>query len=169
MKINDYTMFQISKPWGYYPPDVEKMIKQYEETIEKLNNKLAQKIHQLANANQRNEKLEEELRALHLELSSLELPDTDEVVEGLVLNDFKNYPNDLESSLQPFRNSDNSSNDSKNETFVFDQEEIDDSMIKQVYNEDEEEISSLKLKSNNTKLNLGKKKNNNDEDFQIVT
>ena len=92
MKPSNFTRFSISKPWGYYPPEVEEVIEKYEETIGQLNAKLTEKIRQNAKLKDRIVKLEDELRAMHIEMSSLELPDTEEIVESVVLNDFRNYP-----------------------------------------------------------------------------
>lgn len=93
MKQNEYTMFKISKPWGYYPPDVEKSINNYEDVIGQLNSKLEEKVQQCTRLQDRINKLENELREMHIEMSSMELPDTEELVESVVLQDFRNYPN----------------------------------------------------------------------------
>lgn len=91
MRPGDYTQFRKSKPWGYYPPAVEEKVKQYESTIEALTEKLIHKNHLVSNLKQNIEQLQDELREMHLQMSSLELPEASEAVEHFVLDDFKNY------------------------------------------------------------------------------
>ena len=91
MKPENYTMFTKSSPWGYHPQQVENQIKEYEKVTNTLyekytllrqtNYKMAAKIEQLQN----------ELRDMHLQMSSLELPEASEAVEHFVLDDFKKY------------------------------------------------------------------------------
>ena len=95
MKLNpeSFTQFRPSKPWGYYPPDVEEKIAQYENIISALNGKFEEKQLECSKFGQTINRLQDELREMHLQLSSLELPDSTEIVESVVLNDFKNYNN----------------------------------------------------------------------------
>lgn len=97
MKLNpeSYTQFRPSKPWGYYPPEVEEKIEQYENMISAVNAKFEEKQLRCLKLEQTICMLQEELREMHLQLSSLELPDSTEIVESVVLNDFKNYNNGL--------------------------------------------------------------------------
>lgn len=92
VKPGDHKRFKRSKPWGYLPTEVDKAMDQYENTIAQLNNKLMDVMQALAQYKDRCKSLEDELRAMHIEMSSLELPDTEEVVESVVLNDFRAYP-----------------------------------------------------------------------------
>ena len=91
MRPEDYTQFRKSKPWGYYPPAVEEKIKQYEDTIRNLTDKCLEEQQARMSLEERIEKLQDELRDMHLQMSSLELPDASEAVEHFVLDDFKNY------------------------------------------------------------------------------
>lgn len=93
MKPNQYIRFKRSKPWGYLPSEVEKAIDEYEATIGKLNDKLMEMNQIALRYKERCTQLEDELRAMHIEMSALELPDTEEMVESVVLSDFRNYPN----------------------------------------------------------------------------
>lgn len=93
MKPSDYTQFRKCQPWGYYPPDVEKRIEQYEETIQKLTDKFTGLKQEKSELIQKIERLQDELREMHLQMSSLELPDTSEAIEHYVLDDFRNYNN----------------------------------------------------------------------------
>ena len=104
MKTNEYTMFRLSKPWGYYPPAVEEKIKQYEEALRNMNDKNQELTQVILSQQQNIEKLQEELREMHLEMSNLELPEIDDMIEHCVLDDFKNYLNEI-----PKNNTDNNS------------------------------------------------------------
>lgn len=91
LKPDNYTQFRISKPWGYYPPEVEEMIKQYEETIGALTDKYEESQQECLRLSSTIEGLQNELRRMHLEMTSLELPDATETVEHYVLDEFKSY------------------------------------------------------------------------------
>lgn len=93
MKPSDYTQFKKCQPWGYYPPDVEKRIQQYEDTIQKLTSGFTDQRRIILELTQKIERLQDELREMHLQMSSLELPDASEAVEHFVLDDFRNYNN----------------------------------------------------------------------------
>ena len=88
---NDFTMFPKSQPWGYEPLSVEKRISQYENAIGEVNKRFLEEQQINAQLNQRIEKLQDELKNMHIQLSSLELPDVEEAIEHMVLNDFQNY------------------------------------------------------------------------------
>lgn len=91
MRPEDFTQFRKSKPWGYYPPAVEEKIAQYEETIRNMSEKFLEQRQLNLNLKQKVEQLQDELREMHLQMSSLELPEAVEAVEHFVLDDFKNY------------------------------------------------------------------------------
>ena len=91
MKTNEYTMFKISKPWGYYPPAVESKIGEYENLLREMNNKYQESKQIIISQQQTIENLQEELRNMHLEMSNIQLPDVEEAVQGYVLDSFKNY------------------------------------------------------------------------------
>ena len=90
MKPNQWIKFKLSKPYGYYPPDVDKTIDQYEATLGKLNQTLAEQVQLSIRLKERIKTLEDELRAMHIEMSSIELQDADELAESVVLQDFRN-------------------------------------------------------------------------------
>lgn len=94
-------MFSKSRPWGYHPKEVESKIDEYKETLGKLNDKYAAEKQIVLNLDARVERLESELRQRHLEMSALELPNADEVVGSLVLNDFKNYNSKSQDKDEP--------------------------------------------------------------------
>jgi hypothetical protein len=196
MKPNDFTKFRLSKPYGYHPPDVEKAIEQYEEMIGKLNDKLSEKIQLCSKYQERINKLEEELRAMHIEMSSLELPDTEEMVESVVLGDFRNYPNDPDEPLNALRGMGQQSDDAGMVTVIddgvkiCDQEDLNGANMIGMYDDeesDEEEVpkqqqppqqqgvNQVKLgqakPKSNLGLNLGKRQKNADDGdfFKIVT
>lgn len=91
MRSDDYTQFPKSKPWGYYPPAVEERIGQYENTIREMNDKYLEERQKSLALMQKIEHLQDELREMHLQMHSLELPEASEAVEHFVLDDFKNY------------------------------------------------------------------------------
>lgn len=100
-RTEEFTKFRISKPYGYNPPDVEAAILQYEETVGRLNAALVEVKQANIRFQERIRKLEDELRAMHLEMSCMELPDTEEAIQSVVLNDFKNYHNDVQPEAPP--------------------------------------------------------------------
>lgn len=102
MRDNEYTMFKKSKPWGYYPPDVEKKIDQYEAALSQVNQKYLEQVQINNLKNQKISALEGELRDMHIQMSSLELPEPDEMVEHYVLDNFKNY-NSAEANSYPVK------------------------------------------------------------------
>jgi len=87
----DYTMFKISKPWGYYPPEVEARIQEYESALMKTNAAIASLQQSVNQKDEQIKQLQGELRKMHIEMSSLELPEADDLVERSVLEDFKGY------------------------------------------------------------------------------
>jgi hypothetical protein len=103
LKPENYVKFSKSRDWGYYPPEVEKAIEQYEDVIGRLNERLVEKVQECERLKARNAKLEDECRRMHIEMSSIELPDTEEVVENVVLQDFRRYnsPMPEEMDIQP--------------------------------------------------------------------
>lgn len=91
LKSRDYTMFAKSKPWGYKPDDVEAAIREHRNTIGLLNDKVIEQKQIIINQQDKIKKLQEELRRMHLEMSSLELPAVDQAVEDMVLGNFAKY------------------------------------------------------------------------------
>lgn len=91
LKPKDFTMFAKSRPWGYKPDDVENTINEYKITITKLNDKIRNQSQTLFAQQNEIERLQTELRRMHMEMSSLELPETDQAVEDMVLSNFAKY------------------------------------------------------------------------------
>lgn len=91
MRRNDFTMFPLSKPWGYYPVAVEEAIAKYENTIREVTDKNIEVRQENLGLKQKIEKLQEELKQMHFQMSSLELPEADEAIENYILDDFKKY------------------------------------------------------------------------------
>ena len=94
LKNNLYNMFSVSKPWGYYPDEVEDKVRALEEEISDLKNKLKLKQDIEAKKDIRIEHLENELKSLHIEMSALELPDTAELMQKQILSEFKDFKSD---------------------------------------------------------------------------
>lgn len=95
MRQSDYNKFKLSKPWGYFPPDVDRAIDEYESALGKLNARMSESMMENQRLKGIITRLEDELRALHVEMSSIELPDTEEIQETVVLQEFRQYPNNM--------------------------------------------------------------------------
>lgn len=95
LRPENYTQFTKSQPWGYHPIEVEEKIEEYLNVIQKLNDKIAEEKQINMSLKQNIEKLQKELREMHLQMSNLELPDATEAVEHFVLDEFKNYNNNV--------------------------------------------------------------------------
>ncbi len=93
-KFEKYTMFPKSKPWGYHPEAVEKKISEYEAALGMVNNKLAEQVQVNTSLLAKIEKLENELREMHFQMSSLELPEVEEAVGHMVLDEFRHFNHD---------------------------------------------------------------------------
>lgn len=91
MGREEFTMFKLSKPWGYYPPEVEDKIRQYERALKDINEKYQEERRTVNALTKRMESLQEELRDMHMQMSSLELPPVEEAIEHYVLEDFSQY------------------------------------------------------------------------------
>lgn len=89
IKAKDHTKFKLSKPFGYYPPDVDEAIEKYELALSKLLKRDKEHRAQLKRANEDLMHTRDELRSLHLQLSAMELPDVSEAVTYQVLDEFK--------------------------------------------------------------------------------
>lgn len=114
MQKNKYIMFKCSKPFGYYPPDVEQRIREYEHVLDEMNKRLSDLTRACSAKDQRIEKLQDELRAMHLQMASLELPEADEAIEHYILEDFKNYNSNNDQLSNPvILNNENGYNDNK--------------------------------------------------------
>lgn len=87
----DFTKFSKSSSWGYYPVEVEQYVDDQDKLIVSLTNKLQESKQIINTLNGRIASLEDELRRMHMEMSSLELPNVEEAISSYVLNDFKNY------------------------------------------------------------------------------
>lgn len=93
-KFEKFTMFPKSKPWGYHPEAVEKKINEYEVALGMVNNKLAEQVQVNTSLLAKIEKLENELREMHFQMSSLELPEVEEAVGHMVLDEFRHFNHD---------------------------------------------------------------------------
>lgn len=93
LRSSEFTQFPKSKPWGYHPQEVEKRVLEYEKTIAELTEKYLEKEQIIMSLKSKIDKLQDELREMHLEMSSLELPEAEEAVERCVLDEFRNYNN----------------------------------------------------------------------------
>lgn len=91
LRPEDFTQFRKSSPWGYLPSDVEKKIDEYDKTVNSLIEENQNKKRIILELQSRISRLEEELREMHLQMSSLELPSAEAAIEHTVLSEFKNY------------------------------------------------------------------------------
>lgn len=101
-KKEDYDLFPISKPWGYYPDAVNKKIVNYENALRNINGQLSKERtsfslakndyeQQLKEKDDEIERLKQELWNMNLQMSKLELPEADYGVSYAVLDEFKSY------------------------------------------------------------------------------
>jgi uncharacterized coiled-coil protein SlyX len=100
LRARDFKTFQISKPWGYYPPDVDKTIREYESTISKLNAGIVAERQKSDGLKSRLKRAQDELKDMHLQMSSIEISDSDDAVQDDVLRSFKEYPRDMEEPVR---------------------------------------------------------------------
>ena len=114
MRPEDYTMFKKSQPWGYHPILVEKQIQKYDEAINAITEKYLNARRTCLKMGDRIEQLQNELRDMHLQMSSLELPEASEAVEHFVLDDFKQYNTNNNDDSIPSPNIITNENDSNN-------------------------------------------------------
>lgn len=123
-KFEKYMMFPKTKPWGYHPEAVESKIREYEEALRNVNDKYQEQCNVIATMKSQITRLQEEIKDMHFQMASLELPEAEEAVEDMVLNQFKNYnsteeddyeeePNILNSNHQ-YNESSSESNQSNN-------------------------------------------------------
>lgn len=111
-KPQDFTMFHKSRPWGYHPEEVEAKIIEYENALKDLNNKYMEQKQISLSLEQRVIQLQNELKDMHFQMSSLELPEPEAAVEHFVLDEFKHY-NHTEEFVNN-NNNDNDKSDDKN-------------------------------------------------------
>lgn len=91
MRMDDFTMFKKSKPFGYFPPDVEEKILEYEKTISQLTDKIHDVNVEKGELQQAISSLQNELRAMHIQMSHTELPDASDAVTHMVFDRFRKF------------------------------------------------------------------------------
>ena len=82
-------LFKISKPYGYYMPEVNKAIEQYNIVCEELKQTIINQNIKLAQNKKELKTVRDELKNMQLEISMLDVPDMGEVEEHFLLNEFK--------------------------------------------------------------------------------
>ena len=90
-KLNskDYNNFPKSKPFGYYPPAVDEAIVKYEASLSKAIARIRELENEKIQVVQENQHLQSELKSMHLQMASLELPEVSDAVTSFVLDEFK--------------------------------------------------------------------------------
>jgi hypothetical protein len=73
--------FRLSKPYGYYIPEVNEAIKKYNEVISKLKDNIMNYKIREKKYTERIKILEEEVGSMHMQMSMLSLPDMDDKQE----------------------------------------------------------------------------------------
>lgn len=86
-----YTKFTKSSPWGYKADEVEEKIAEYEDALRGLTDRVRSYEAIISEKDATITRYEDELRSMHLQMSSLELPNVEEVIETHVLDGFKAY------------------------------------------------------------------------------
>lgn len=89
-KLNpkDWTTFSKSKPFGYYPPEVDEEFQKYDDALSTLNKAYDDKEEENYKLKEKLVKYENELKDLHLQLATIDLPPMDEDVSKVVLKTF---------------------------------------------------------------------------------
>ena len=159
MKHYEHTMFTRSRPWGYEPVEVEEKMREFEVSLNGLINQCMELKKIINDKDATIKNLKNELRDMHVQMSSLELPDADEIVQKHVLDEFKDYNNPAHSDYPtppPMENKDGEQKAKK-------QRKLKIKENKEKKSDDEEFL-----------FNFEEKKNNNDKDsnkkhFTIAT
>lgn len=81
-------MFRISKPYGYHIEDVEQAINKYNDVISELKQTVIDYKNVIKRKDEENEKLKNELKNMHMQLTMLEVPGMSHAQENLLLNQF---------------------------------------------------------------------------------
>ena len=103
----EFNKFKKSKPWGYHPPDVDKAIDEYEQALSQLNSVISSKDNEIVKIRTEKDQMEKEfdekesslneeivylkneLRDMHLQMASIELPDVSQDAGDAILKSFK--------------------------------------------------------------------------------
>lgn len=103
----EFNKFKKSKPWGYHPPDVDEAINEYEKTLSQLNSVISSKDNEIVKLRTDKDQLvkefdekeselndeiiylKNELRDMHLQMASIELPDVSQDAGDAILKSFK--------------------------------------------------------------------------------
>lgn len=85
----NFTKFKLSKPFGYYPPDVDSTVDEYENLLKELRRMVDEKDAEIESRDSKIRGLENELRDLHIQFASMELPDVEPEVQKAIFKSFK--------------------------------------------------------------------------------
>lgn len=103
----EFNKFKKSKPWGYHPPDVDEAIDEYENALSQLNGVISSKDSEIVKLRTEKDQMEKEfdekesslneeivylkneLRDMHLQMASIELPDVSQDAGDAILKSFK--------------------------------------------------------------------------------
>lgn len=93
-----YTLFRKSKPFGYYPPEVEKTIEAYNRVIDRKNmeietlkKEIEDLLGQKNQLNIDNEQLKSKVKELVFNLDMMEVPSMSSIQENYLLNELHDY------------------------------------------------------------------------------
>lgn len=89
-------LFPISTPYGYNPEDVEKAIREFQETVSKQQEYIHKLKESIIIQKERNEKLEQELRNVQFQLNFASVPSVNEIQEEYIKERFDKQFNNNE-------------------------------------------------------------------------
>lgn len=171
IKKKQYNMFRKSKPIGYDFESVEAAIAKYEESLKQVNENYASQLQINNQLKQRINRLQDELKEMHIQMSCLEMPDVEEVVENYVLDDFKRY-NSKEEDNAIHRSEPSLKSDSSESNSIYGGAYKDEGDGESIYSnaqhheESKGNIVGIKL---NSKSHETKKKESDDEPEDILS
>lgn len=87
--LKKHKLFNISKPYGYHPEQVEKAIEKYNEVLTKLQDAVTYRDNIIRTKDEELMQVKSELQRMQLEMSMLELPKMDQLQEHMILTQFK--------------------------------------------------------------------------------
>lgn len=82
-------LFKISKPYGYYMEEVEEAIHKYDDILKEMENIIAQQQLKISELESENKRLNREVTDMHMQMSMLEIPDSNAITEQVIINQFR--------------------------------------------------------------------------------
>lgn len=87
--MKKHKLFPISKPYGYYPVQVDAAIAKYNDVILQLQDALTNRDRIIEMKDEEMRQIKGELTRMQLEMSMLEIPKMDSVQEHMILTQFQ--------------------------------------------------------------------------------